>query len=44
MKTVIVEKKGYRLSNESEKQDDKLREGLKTVRGTKKHYPSRSDY
>lgn len=44
MKMGIVEKKGYRLSTESEKRDDKLREGLKTVRGTKKHYPSRSEY
>jgi hypothetical protein len=35
------EKKGYRLETESEKRDDKLRDGLKTVRGTKKYYPPR---
>jgi hypothetical protein len=35
------EKKGYRLPTESEKWDDKLRDGLKTVRGTKKYHPPR---
>ena len=35
------EKKGYRLPTESEKRDDQLRDALKTVRGTKKNYPSR---
>jgi hypothetical protein len=33
------EKKGYSLPTESEKFDDRLREGLKSVRGTKKYYP-----
>jgi hypothetical protein len=36
------EKKGYRLLTESEKRDDKLRDGLATVRGTKKYFPPRS--
>jgi hypothetical protein len=34
-------KKGYRLFTESEKRDNKLRDALKDVRGTKKHYPTR---
>ena len=33
------EKKGYSLPTESEKFDDRLRDGLKSVRGTKKYYP-----
>ncbi|MCX6653915.1 MAG: hypothetical protein NTY03_02210 [Candidatus Bathyarchaeota archaeon] len=33
------EKKGYRLPTESEKFDDRLRDGLKPVRRTKKYYP-----
>ena len=41
MMKVKEDKKGYRLPTESEKRDDKLRDALKTVRGTKKHYPSR---
>ena len=35
------EKKGYRLLTESEKLDDQLLGALKTVRKTKKYYPSR---
>jgi len=36
------EKKGYRSLTESEKRDDKLRDGLAMVRGTKKYFPPRS--
>jgi hypothetical protein len=36
-------KKGYRLFTESEKRDEKLRDALKDVRGTKKHYPPSRD-
>lgn len=35
------EKKGYRQPTESEKWDDKLRDGLKPIRGTKKYHPPR---
>jgi len=33
-------KKGYRLLTEFEKRDEQLLGALKTVRGTKKYYPS----
>jgi hypothetical protein len=36
-----TEKKGYRVATESEKRDDKIRETLETVRGTKKYHPTR---
>jgi len=36
------EKRGYREPTESEKRDNKLRDGLAMVRGTKKYFPPRS--
>ncbi len=36
--------KGRRAAKESEKFDDRIRDALETVRGTKKYYPPRDRY